>query len=248
MRGGRHIRAKVSDLVVRPGDVLLAFGSQEGIHEISEGRDFLLMEGIHETFVNRRRAPLAVGILGMVMIGLSSGLIPMEVASLGGAFLMILTGCLTPIQAYRSVNWPILVLVAGTLALGQALEVTGTAARIAEPLVFVGKSWGPWVALATLYLVTSVVTAILSNNATAVLLVPIALSLAAALGVNPRPFLIAVALAASASFATPLGYQTNLLVYGPGGYRFGDFFRIGAPLTLLLWVVASILIPIIWTF
>jgi len=248
MRGGRHIRAKVSDLVVRPGDVLLAFGSQEGIHEISEGRDFLLMEGIHETFVNRRRAPLAVGILGMVMIGLSSGLIPMEVASLGGAFLMILTGCLTPIQAYRSVNWPILVLVAGTLALGQALEVTGTAARIAEPLVFVGESWGPWVALATLYLVTSVVTAILSNNATAVLLVPIALSLAAALGVNPRPFLIAVALAASASFATPLGYQTNLLVYGPGGYRFGDFFRIGAPLTLLLWVVASILIPIIWTF
>lgn len=248
MRGGRHIRAKVSDLVIRPGDVLLAFGSEEGVREVSEGRDFLLMEGIHETFVNRRRARVAVSILGLVMFGLSTGLVPMEVAALGGAFLMIVTGCLTPAQAYRSVNWPILILVAGTLALGQALEVTGTAGRIAGPLVWVGETWGPWAALSALYLATSIVTAVLTNNATAVLLVPIALNIASALGVDARPFLITIAFAASAAFATPLGYQTNLLVYGPGGYRFGDFVKVGAPLTILLWAVASMLIPVVWGF
>ncbi len=248
MRGGRHIRAKVSDLIVRPGDVLLAFGSEEGVAEISEGRDFLLMEGIHETFVNRRRANFAIGILALVMAALSTGAVPMEAAALGGAFLMIVTGCLTPAQAYRSVNWPILILIAGTLALGRSLEVTGTAAEIAGPLVAVGEQWGPWAALAALYLATSVVTAVLSNNATAVLLVPIALRLAQSLGVSVRPFIIAVALAASAAFATPLGYQTNLLVYGPGGYRFKDFFRIGAPLTLILWIAGTLLIPLFWNF
>lgn len=248
MRGGRHIRAKVSDLVIRPGDVLLAFGSAEGVSEVSEGRDFLLMEGIHETFINRRRAPVAGSILGLVMLGLSTGLVPMEMAAIGGAFLMIITGCLTPAQAYRSVNWPILILVAGTLALGQSLDVTGASARIAEPLVWVGVKWGPWAALGALYLATSAITAVLTNNATAVLLVPIALSLASSLGVDARPFLIAVAFSASAAFATPLGYQTNLLVYGPGGYRFGDFFKVGAPLTILLWIVATLMIPLFWPF
>ena len=248
MRGGRHIRKKISELVIRPGDVILAFGNKESIQEIGDTRDFLLMEGIHETFINRKRAPIAVSILLLVMIALSSGFVPMEVASLGGAFLMILTGCLTPGQAYRSVNWPILILVAGMLSLGQALEITGTAGRIAEPLVWVGTTWGPWVALGALYLATSIITALLSNNATAVFLVPIAISLATSLDVSPRPFLIAVAFAASASFATPLGYQTNLLVYGPGGYSFRDYFKIGAPLTLLLWIIASLMIPTVWSF
>ncbi|MFH1681957.1 MAG: SLC13 family permease, partial [Candidatus Eisenbacteria bacterium] len=248
MRGGRHIRARIADLILRPGDVLLAFGSEEGIREVSEGRDFLLMEGIHETFMNRRRAPIAAGILALVMAALSSGYVPMELATLGGAFLMILTGCITTAQAYRSVNWPILVLIAGTLALGRALETTGTAGLIAEPLVWVGERWGEWAALSALCLAASILTSILSNNATAVLLVPIALTLAASIGVDPRPMLITITFAASAAFATPLGYQTNLIVYGPGGYRFGDFFRIGAPLTLILWVFASFLIPVFWRF
>jgi di/tricarboxylate transporter len=248
MRGGRHIRARVADLILRPGDVLLAFGSEEGIREVGEGRDFLLMEGIHETFVNRRRAPIAAAILALIMAALSSGRVPMELASLGGAFLMILTGCITASQAYRSVNWPILVLIAGTLALGRALETTGTAGLIAEPLIWVGEHWGAWAALSALYLAASAMTSVLSNNATAVLLVPIALNLAASIGVDPRPFLISVTFAASAAFATPIGYQTNLIVYGPGGYRFGDFFKIGAPLTLILWAIASLFIPVFWRF
>ncbi len=248
MRRGRHIRGKISQLALRPGDVLLAFGEDEGVAEIARSGEFLLMEGIHESFINRKKAPIALSILGFVMLGLSSGFVSMEVAALCGAFFMILTGCLRPKQAYDAINWPILLLVAGTLALGQALESTGAAALIAKPLVTIGQSFGPWVALSALYLATSILTAVLSNNATAVLLVPIALSIAETLGVNSRPFIITVAFAASAAFATPLGYQTNLLVYGPGGYRFGDFFRVGAPLTLLLWIVASVLIPIVWKF
>lgn len=248
MRGGRHIRAKISDLVLRPGDVLLAFGSELGVREIGEGRDFLLMEGIHETFVNRRLAPIAAGILAVLMIALSSGRIPMELAAMGGAVLMILTGCLNTSQAYRAVSWPILVLIAGTLALGRAIEVTGTSGLIAGPLVWVGEHWGAWAAVSALYLTSSIVTSALSNNATAVLLVPIATTIASSLGVDVRPFIIAIAYSASAAFATPIGYQTNLIVYGPGGYRFGDFMRIGAPLTLLLWVVASLLIPSFWKF
>ncbi|MBN1827339.1 MAG: hypothetical protein JW958_13855 [Candidatus Eisenbacteria bacterium] len=248
MRGGRHIRKRVSEMVIRPGDVILAFGGKESVEEISDTRDFLLMEGIHELFINRKRAPIAISILLVVMLALSTGVVPMEVASLGGAFLMLLTGCLTPGQAYRSVNWPILILIAGTLALGQALEITGTAARIAEPLVRVGEMYGARAALSTLFLVTSLVTALLSNNATAVFFVPIAISMAASLGVDARPFLITVAYAASASFATPLGYQTNLLVYGPGGYSFRDFLRVGGPLTILIWAIGSLLIPLFWPF
>ncbi len=248
MRHGRHIRGKISNIRLEPGDVLLAFGSEAGIREVARGGDFLLMEGIHEAYVNRAKAPIAGLILLGVMITLSTGMIPMEIAGLAGAFLMILTGCLKAKQAYEAINWPILLLVAGTLALGEALEITGAAALIGQPLVAVGMAFGPWIALSALYLATSIVTAVLSNNATAVLLVPVALAIANALGVDSRPFVITIAFAASAAFATPLGYQTNLLVYGPGGYRFSDFLKVGGPLTLILWVVASLLIPVFWKF
>lgn len=248
MRHGRHIRGKISNIRLEPGDVLLAFGSENGIREVARGGDFLLMEGIHEAYVNRAKAPIAGLIMLGVMIALSTGMLPMEIAGLAGALLMIMTGCLKAKQAYEAINWPILLLVAGMLALGEALEITGAAALLGQPLVAVGVAFGPWIALSALYLATSIVTAVISNNATAVILVPVALAIANALGVDSRPFIITIAFAASAAFATPLGYQTNLLVYGPGGYRFSDFLKVGAPLTLILWAVASLLIPVFWKF
>jgi di/tricarboxylate transporter len=165
---------------------------------------------------------------------------------------MVGTGCISPGDARRSVDWQVLVAIAGSFGIGVALDKTGAAASVAGLLVdatqTLGPNLGPWVALIVLYFFGSVVMEILTNNAAAVLMFPICLATAQQLNVDPRPFVIALALAASASFMTPIGYQTNMMVYGPGGYRFGDFFRVGAPLNLILGIVAIILIPIFWPF
>jgi di/tricarboxylate transporter len=174
-------------------------------------------------------------------------MMPMLQAALLAAGLMIVTRCVTGSAARSSVNFQVLTVIAASFALGRALELTGAAEGIAGALsVFAGDN--PWPSLVIIYGVTMLFTELITNNAAAVLMFPIALATASGLGVSPIPFVIAIMMAASASFSTPIGYQTNLMVYGPGGYRFSDYFKIGIPLNLLMWLLSSVLIPIFYKF
>ncbi len=182
----------------------------------------------------------------MVLVS-ASGLLQIMEAAFLAAGAMIVSGCLTASRARRSVDLPVLVVIAASFALGNAMTVTGAAEWVAGGLLGFGE-FSPWVALAIIYILTAVFTEVITNNAAAVLMFPIALALSEQLGVSFLPYAVAVMFAASASFVTPLGYQTNLMVYGPGRYRFMDYVRIGFPLSLLVGATAIALIPVIWSF
>jgi di/tricarboxylate transporter len=178
----------------------------------------------------------------------ASGLLSIMVAALAGVLMMILTGCLQLRTAYRELRADVLLLIVGTIALGQAMQKTGATDLYAGAFLQLFAGAGPSVILAGFLLLTSIGTQILSNNATAVLLLPVAISTALNLGVDPRPFIIAVCLGASACFASPIGYQTNLMVYGPGNYRFVDYLKLGLPLNLIVIAGGALLIPRFWPF
>jgi di/tricarboxylate transporter len=248
-RHGRHReRKQVLDTRLRVGDVVLVQGRAEAVERLATEEGIILQEEIEETVVHRHRAPIAIGIAVAVVLAATFTPVPIVACALLGALLMVLAKCVTPRQLYRSLDVHTLVLVAGMIGLGVAAEKTGTAAWFAHQLLSAVRPLGPIGVLAAIYLLTNAVTEVLSNAAAAVLMVPLAISAAQELHVSERPMLIAVALAASAAFSTPIGYQTNTIVYGPGGYRFGDYAKVGAPLNLLFLVVATLLIPVFWPF
>lgn len=231
------------------GDLLLLETPRDRLEELAEERAFILVSAQRGTATVRpgRRA-LAIAWTVATIVAVVAGLAPMSVAALAGATGMILTRCLSLEEALRSIDGGILVLLAGMLALGRALEVTGGAAWLAEGLIAGAGGLGPWAVVGALYLATTLLTETLSNVAAAALLAPIAFATAEAMAISPLPLVMAIAFAASASFLTPFGYQTNLLVYGPGRYRFTDFARVGAPLNLLFWIAATALVPIVYPF
>ncbi len=192
------------------------------------------------------KAVPAVAILAAVVGAAALGLAPIVVTATAGAVAMILVGCLTADEAYRAVDWRVIFLLAGVLSLGRALEETGGARILSDGLIHGVGFLGPAALVAVVYLLTTVLTETMSNNAAAVLIAPVAIAAAQAAGVDPRPFLVAVTFAASASFLTPVGYQTNTMIFGPGGYRFSDFVRVGGPLNLVFLLLASLLIPRFW--
>jgi di/tricarboxylate transporter len=176
------------------------------------------------------------------------GWMPLVSAAFGAVVLMLFTRCIPPTAARRAIDFSVLIVIAAAFGIARALEQTGAAAAIADLLIGGVERFGPAAVLAAVYVVTSLFTAFISNNAAAVLAFPIAFASARQLGVDPRPFAIAIAMAASTSFATPMSYQTNLIVYGPGGYRFADFVKLGLPMTILVFVVAMLVIPVAWPF
>ena len=194
------------------------------------------------------KAATACAITAGVVTVATLELYPIAEAAVVGAVLMVVTRCLPSRRVYQNIDWRVIFLLAGLIPLGIALEKTGGAAIAVDALLRFTSSWGPGAVLSLFFLIAAVLTGFMSNTATAALLAPLAIKLAESLGVDARPFLVALTFAASAAFYTPIGYQTNLLVYGPGGYRFMDFVRIGGPLNLIYWLLASFLIPILFPF
>ncbi|NVB42622.1 anion permease [Pseudenhygromyxa sp. WMMC2535] len=247
-RNGARVRGRIGDIRLRPGDALLLEATPAFVSNHRNSTDFYLVSEldappppVHE------RAPAALAILGLMVSVAAIGLLSMLEAALLAAGMMLVTRCCTEERALRSVDWPLLLAIAASFALGRGLEDSGAAAAIAGALLAQAGT-NPWLALAIIYLVTTTLSELVTNNAAAVIVFPIALATAETLGVSPTPFVIALMVAASASFATPLGYQTNLMVYGAGGYRFGDFARIGVPMNLVLWLTTTLVTPLVWPF
>jgi di/tricarboxylate transporter len=247
-RNGERLQQKVGDIVLESADTLLIEANPAFVEQHRNSKEFLLVSQVSDySPVRHERAWLSWSILAGVVIAASVGWLPMLKAAMIGAALMLLTGCCTMPAVRRSIDFNVLLAIAAAFGLGKALEVTGAANAIAQGfLQFAGTD--PWVTLALVYVLAMVLTELLSNNAVAVLMYPIVIAIAAKLGANYLPFVIALMMAASAGFATPIGYQTNLMVYGPGGYRFGDFVRAGAPLNALIALVTIAIVPRVWPF
>ncbi len=247
-RNGERLSGKLGDIRLRAGDLLLIESHAGFIPRQKDSRDFYLVSEVENAGLRRfERAPLAFGVLAAMVVAVAAGWLGMLQAGLLAAGAMLALRCCTISQARKSVEWNVLVVIAAALGMGLALEKSGAAPAISALLLgLVGEH--PFAALAMVYLVTTLFTEIITNNAAAALVFPIAMGLADRLGVNPLPFVMCIMIAASASFATPIGYQTNLMVYGPGGYRFGDYLRIGLPLNLLFGAIAVLLAPLLWPF
>jgi len=247
-RDGKRVPGKLGDITFRMGDTLLLEASHQFVEHYRFRRDFLLVSALNDsTPPDFHKAPRALGILALMVLMSASGLLQIMEAAFLAAGAMIVSGCITASRARRSVDLPVLVVIAASFALGNAMTVTGAAAWVAGGLLGFGEL-SPWVALVLIYFLTAVFTEMITNNAAAVLMFPIALAVSQQLGVNFLPYAVAVMFAASASFITPLGYQTNLMVFGPGRYRFGDYVRIGLPLSLLAGAVVLSLVPLFWAF
>ncbi len=242
-RRGRMARRRLSEIRLEAGDVLLIVGDQANVDALSDNPDLVLMAWAIRDLPRLERAPHAAVIFGATVLVAATGLVPIAVAALVGALATIVTGCLNLRQAFRALDRTILVLVGSTLALGHALQATGGAEFIAMNVLEAIAGPEPMINMAVLFLVVAAATNVLSNNACAILFTPIAVSLAASLGVSPMVMAITVLLAANCSFASPIGYQTNLLVMGPGHYRFADFLKAGVPLTLLMWLTFCLIAP-----
>lgn len=247
-REGKRVPGKLGDIRFRMGDTLLLEASQQFAEQYRFRRDFLLVSALNDsTPPDFSKAPLALGILLTMVVVSASGLLSILEAAFLAAGAMIASKCITASRARRSVDLPVLVVIASSFALGTAMSETGAAEWVAGSLMSFGPLT-PWLALAMVYVLTTTFTEVITNNAAAVLMFPIALAVSEQLGVNFVPFAIAVMFAASASFITPLGYQTNLMVYGPGRYQFTDYIRIGVPLSLVVGATSIALIPLIWNF
>jgi di/tricarboxylate transporter len=245
-RNGRRIEGKIGDIVLREGDTLLLETDRDFPARHRNSRDFLLLHSLEGAVVPRYdKSWIAWAILlGLVLVK-GFNLLPLSTIAFLCAGLMIATRCCSITAARRSVNYEVLIAIGAAFGIGKALEVSGAAAAIAQGLVALAHNDPFWL-LVAIYGGTMLLTEVVTHNAAAVIVFPIALATTTSLGLNFTPFVMAITMAASASFATPIGYATNLMVYGPGGYRFSDFLRFGVPLNLLMWMATVIIIPRVW--
>jgi di/tricarboxylate transporter len=245
-RNGQRLKGKIGDIVLDAGDTLLLEALPNFADQQRNNRDFYLVSRVPGARpLRHERAPVAIGILAAMVVVVGLGIVEMLHAALVAGMLMILTRCCTTNMARREIEWSVLVAIAASFGIGRALEKTGAAESLVQT-VFSFTADHPLAIMATVYLATTLLTNFVTNTAAAALMFPIAVAAAQNVNASPMPFVVSVMFAASAAFATPIGYQTNLMVYGPGGYRFSDFVRIGLPLNLLTAAVALVTIP--WVF
>ena len=253
-RKGHNQRDRLDSLRLQPGDTLLMMGSTKAINSLSSSEEIILLDRPRLPARSvRAKMPIAIAVtIGIVTLA-TLNLVPIVAAVSLGVALLMLTGCMKPKDAYASVEFSILMIIFGMLALGQAMDSTGASLMIAESMIHFVQNFAPEhlqnvLMLAFVYIITSTFTEFLSNNAAIALMVPIALGIATTLGIDPRPLVVGACIAASASFATPIGYQTNTYVYGVGGYRFFDFTKVGLPLNIICFIVTVFVVPIFWSF
>ena len=269
-RGGVNITSRIAELSLDVGDTLLVITALNNLESLNATRDFILTdspEDLPEEEHVKKVTPHVVlswtVLLGVILTATLTDVlngfiptipvVPIYYAAIVGALILLWLKVITPREAYSSIDWQVMLMLYGLLGLGMAMKDTGTAQWLAQELVhiterFVAPEHLPLVLLWLVFLLTVCLTEVLSNNATAVMLVPIVMTMAHEIHVDPRPFIMAVTVAASTAFALPMGYQTHMMVYGPGGYKFADFLKVGIPLNLICWVISCLLIPLIWPF
>jgi di/tricarboxylate transporter len=243
---GRTLFARLGDVTLDFGDSLLIQGSVDKINLLRRERDFMLLDMPPVETRRTQKAPVAVAILLGVLVVVTAGWLHVSAAMFIGALLMVLSGTLTMDEAYRSIEWKSVFLIAGMLPLGLAMESTGTARLLADQIVGLVGDWGPLAVMMGIFVMTGLLTEVMSNAAATVLAVPIAIDAALSLGANPHAFVMAIVIAASTSFLMPIGHQVNVLVFGPGGYRFSDYTRVGVWLNVILFILTALVLPLIW--
>lgn len=243
-RQGGYLEQQLAQTRLRAGDVLVFQGSEEALDRVAGDSAFLMMTPFQAEAQARRKAPLA----GLIMLATvaTAAFASVEIAVLAGVVAMVLAGCLTPRQAYRSIDAKIFVFIAGAIPLGRAMQESGASDKLAGWMQTVVGGWNERLVLFALFAVVAVLTQFMSDAGTTALFAPVALALAQALGRPPEPYVVTVAMAAVASFLTPIGHHGNLLIYSPGGYKFTDFVRVGTPLTLVVGVIVTVMAPIVW--
>ncbi len=245
-RTGAVIRDKLGSIALRQWDTLLVFGPRTRVEALTQQEDFIALEELSLRLGLARRWWLGAAIIPIVVALAATGVMSILEASILGAVFAILAGVITSQQAYDSINWTVIFLLVAILPLGIAMENTGLAKMLGESIAGLAQSAPPIVALSLIYLATAILSEVVSNNSTAVLMVPIGITTATTLGLDPKAFVMAVAFGASASFLTPMGYQTNAMVFGPGGYRFIDYLRFGLPIKVIFWLITVTLLPRFW--
>lgn len=247
-RNGQRIEDKIGDIRLQTGDFLLMEAPQNFVKNFRFSNDFFLVTTLSKNGTpDFEKSGISLVIISIMVLSAATGLLTMFQAAILAAVLMIISGCCRISAARDSIDWPVLLVIAATLGIGNALQITGAASTIAGGFIQLAD-FNPHIALIATYLATWILTEMITNNASAVLIFPIAFSIAGSMDVSYMPFVMIIIFAASASFSTPIGYQTNLMVYGPGGYRFSDYIKIGLPLNIIVAIIAITLVPLIWNF
>ena len=251
-REGEILREKIAHIILRTFDTLLIYGSRRNIDRIAENDGFLVLEEIDTQLKKHRLWGLGIVVIITIVFLSAIRAVPILPGTIIGVTILLIFRVLSPNEAYNSIHWQVIIFIAALIPLGQVIQTSGTADWIGNLIYnlanLVPKPYQALMLLSIIYLVTMILTEVSSNAATAILMTPIAFVVAAKMGLEPRPFIFAICFAASASFITPIGYQTNLMVYGPGGYKFTDYMKVGFPLAILFWLLATTLIPVIWPF
>lgn len=246
-RSGEQLQQKIGQVVLQPGDTLMVDAPEDFVHQWRNSSDFILVSSVEDSApLKFERVWLALAIFVSVIIGMSLFNSTVAIVAMLGALAMTITGCVPKGEVYRSIELPVLLLVGASLGVGRAMETSGAAQWLASGLMSMCSGFGPVGLLVAIVLLTGLLTELLSNNAAAALMASLAIAAAQASNIDPRPLLIGVTVAASYGFATPIGYQTNLMVLNPGGYRFMDYVRIGVPLDLICWLMTALIIPFVW--
>jgi di/tricarboxylate transporter len=249
-RRGETLKERFISVPLEVGDVLLVQGSPETLDELARSHDFLVVNRLEHATRKARKAPFALTIMALSVLLAATGYLHISTAAMLGVFLMVATGCVRPQDMYHEVEWRVIFLIAFMMPLGIAMDEkhTGTAKWLADGIVAAAGDYGPLALLGCLVLFTTLITEVMSNAAAAVLVAPIGIAVAVGAGYEPYPFLMGIAIGASTTFLTPIGHQANVLVYGIGNYKFSDFARVGLLLNILVFVIAMVLIPLVWPF